>query len=394
MGRRRQENLAMMSDLKAWGSDLAFLYTLVGEGRYRVILVTPDTQVDGKSEIKGEDLDKKIAAFRKAVQDSRVDPRPLGKELYDIIVKPIEKQLDGARSKTLLWSLDGNLRLLPLAALWDGKQFFGQKYQNVVVTLASRTRLGDAAKPSSRVLGVGVSEPRKVKEPNGIREIDFVGLPGVKDELFSIVRESETEKGVLPGERLINAEFSQKTLSDELVKRYPVVHIASHFSMNPGDSTKSFLLLGDGQPLTVDQIKNDPRLTFNGVELLALSACQTAVVEKDTNGKEIEGFGYVAQQKGAKSILATLWAVVDESTQMLMTEFYRLRKENPAMSKSAALQAAQRSMIEGRLKPTGVSQACRGAKPVGSPAEFKCDVNAPFSHPYFWSPFVLIGNWR
>lgn len=393
-----QENLALQADLKSWGEDLVFLYTLVGDDRYRVILVTPDTQTDGKTEIKAAELNRKIEDFRAAVQNPLLDPRPLGKELYDILIKPIEKQLDDARAKTLLWSLDGNLRLLPLAALWDGKQYFGQKYQNVTITLASRTRLGDAVAPNWRALGLGVSEARKVKEPNGTREITFKPLPAVKTELRSIVQSEQSPNGVMPGQSLLDAEFNETALETQLLRGYKVIHIASHFSLNPGDSTRSFLLLGDGNVLTVDEMKNNPRLKLGGVELLTLSACQTAVVEKDSTGKEIEGFGYVAQQKGAKAILATLWSVADESTQLLMSEFYRLRKEQPQLTKAASLQLAQQAMIEGKLQPLTATGEKRDTHDIPD-SETKAppyiyDPRKPYAHPYYWSPFVLIGNWR
>jgi CHAT domain-containing protein/Flp pilus assembly protein TadD len=382
-----QENLALQSDLKSWGEGLVFLYTLTGEDRYRVILVTPDTQVDGKFEIKAAELNDKIEKFRQAVQNPAVDPRPLGKELYDILIKPVEKQLAGAKAETLLWSLDGNLRLLPLAALWDGTQYFGQKYQNVTVTLASRTRLGDVVVPNWRALGLGVSEAKRIKEPNGARELSFSSLPAVRAELRSIIQSAESPNGVLPGQSLLDADFNETAFESQLLRGYKVIHIASHFSLNPGDSTRSFLLLGDGNVLTVDEIKNNPKLSFRGVELLTLSACQTAVVEKDSSGKEIEGFGYVAQQKGAKAILATLWSVADESTQLLMSEFYRLRKVNPQLTKAAALQMAQQEMIAGKLKPALTTGERRGTGETDT-------APADYSHPYYWSPFVLIGNWR
>ncbi|MDT4967577.1 MAG: hypothetical protein QOJ64_2314, partial [Acidobacteriota bacterium] len=382
-----QENLALQADLKSWGEGVVFLYTLAGDDRYRVILVTPDTQIDAKTEIKAQDLNDKIQKFRAIVQNPKTDPRPLGKELYDVLIKPIEKQLDGAKAKTLLWSLDGNLRLLPLAALWDGKQYFGQKYQNVTITLASRTRLGDKVEPNWRALGLGVSEARKVKEPNGTRELSFRSLPAVRAELRSIIQSAQSPNGVMPGQSLLDADFSEIALESQLLRSYKVIHIASHFSLNPGDSTRSFLLLGDGNVLTVDEIKNNPKLNFRGVELLTLSACQTAVVEKDSSGKEIEGFGYVAQQKGAKAILATLWSVADESTQLLMSEFYRLRKENPQLTKAAALQMAQQEMIAGKLKASNANGERRDTNAADiAPLDY--------SHPYYWSPFVLIGNWR
>lgn len=394
------ENEGLKSDLKMWGGDTVFLYTLVGDDRYRIILTTPDVQTNEKFDIKAAELNKKIADFRAAIQNPSIDPRPLGKELYDILIKPVEKDLEGARAKTLLWSLDGALRLLPLAALWDGKQYFGQKYQNVIITLASRTRLGESASSNWRALGVGVTQAQEVTEANGSGKLRFNALPAVKTELEAIVRDEQaeqTEKGVLPGRRLLDADFTETTLKENLGKGYKVVHIASHFSLNPGDITKSFLLLGDGQPLTMDKIRNSPQLRFNEVELLTLSACETAVVEKDANGREVESFGVIAQRNGAKAIMATLWSVADESTSLLMSEFYRFRKENPKLTKAEALQLAQKAMIEGRLKSSRVGTGCRSelVKLDGSKqTQFMCDVNAPFSHPYFWSSFVLIGNWR
>jgi CHAT domain-containing protein len=396
------ENQGLKRDLKKWGEGCVFLYTLVGEDRYRVILTTTGAQTDGKYEIKAEALNEKIEKFREAVKNPAIDPRPLGKELYDILIKPIEKQLDGAKAKTLLWSLDGNLRLLPLAALWDGQQYFGQKYQNVTVTLASRTRLGEAVTQGWRALGLGVTQSETIREPNGTRDIPFKSLPAVRTELASIVRNDGSPDGVLPGQILLDTDFNETKLKKELLNNYQVIHIASHFSLNPGDATKSFLVMGNGQILTVDELKTNEELSFGGVELLTLSACDTAVVEKDSSGKEIEGFGYVAQQKGAKAILATLWSVADESTSLLMSEFYRLRKENPRLTKAEALQMAQREMIDGKLSPAAGSAGGldRGAELAGdaqrSPdgPKFSYDKSKPYAHPYFWSPFVLIGNWK
>lgn len=95
-------------------------------------------------------------------------------------------------------------------------------------------------------------------------------------------------------------------------------------------------------------------------------------------------------------MLATLWKVADESTSLFMSEFYRIKKADPTMNKSEAIRLAQKAMIDGRIKAGGTSNASR-AETFASGAkkdEFNCDPNAPFSHPYFWSPFVLIGNWR
>lgn len=390
-----QENTGLQADLKEWGAGVVALYTIVGDERYRIILTTSGAQVDGKTEITAIDLNKKIAEFRSAIQNPRTDPRPLGKELYDILVKPIEGQLAGAKARTLLWSLDGAIRYVPLAALWDGKQYFGQKYQNVVITIASRTRLSQEPVTDWRVLGLGVTLAKQVAEPNGSRIINFSALPSVRTELDSIIVDSAGDPGVVPGLSLFDDQFTEETLKARLTQRFKVVHIASHFSFRPGDMTKSFLLMGDGKPLTMDKIKTSPQLKFGGVELLALSACDTAVGEADANGREVESFAVIAQQNGAKAVMATLWPVADESTSLFMTEFYRLKKESAALSKAAAVQTAQKAMIDGRIRSSGGGTACRADEfAAEKKTPFKCDPNAPFSHPYFWSPFILIGNWR
>ncbi len=397
-----QENAGLQADLKSWGSGVVALYTVAGADRYRVILTTPDAQIDGKTEIKVEDLNRKISEFRQAVQNPNVDPRPLGKELYDILIKPIEKQLAGARAKTLLWSLDGTLRYLPLAALWDGERYFGQKYENVVITLASRTRLGETVSQDWRVLGLGVTNAQAVTEPNGTERINFAALPAVGNELRAIVSDETVrgnDGGVLPGVILLNENFTENALKERLGKGYKVVHIASHFSFRPGNETKSFLLLGDGSALSLVKVRTSPQLKFKGVELLTLSACQTAVGETDATGKEIESFGEIAQQNGAKAVLATLWSVADESTQVLIGEFYRLRKENANLTKSEAMQRAQQAMIEGKLQSSAEAVKKRAELVGASGANknlpvFTKDAKKPFAHPFYWSPFVLIGNWR
>lgn len=89
-------------------------------------------------------------------------------------------------------------------------------------------------------------------------------------------------------------------------QQYPLAHIASHFVFRPGNGLKSFLLLGDGRRLTLETINNTYNL-FRGVELLTLSACETGIGEENERGAEIEGFGVMAQKKGVKAVLATLW---------------------------------------------------------------------------------------
>ena len=133
---------------------------------------------------------------------------------------------------------------------------------------------------------------------------------------------------------------------------------------------------------------------LHGVELLTLSACETAVGGEDADGKEIEGLAVLAQRQGAKAVVATLWSVADESTALLMQEFYRLRMSDASMTKAEALRQAQLALLTGRLR--GGAAAARGIRPnqpAGVPA-FKTDLDRPYAHPYFLAPFLLMGNWK
>ncbi|PYT01613.1 MAG: hypothetical protein DMF63_01845 [Acidobacteria bacterium] len=366
--------------------------------RYRAIVTTGRTMVDRKVEysslkLTGADINRKIFEFQRALQNPNADPRPLGKELYDIFVKPLEGDLKGAGAKTILWSLDGSLRYIPLAALSpDGKTYLAERYQNVVVTLGRQTNL--FTKPSTdewRAIGAGVSKPHT----------GFSALPSVPGEIGSIVHDDKQTGGILNGMRMLDEQFNLESLRNTVPQQtedghpFNVLHLATHFSLGANDQD-SALLLGDGTRLSLFDIGRDEALDFKDVELLTLSACQTGVSTGDANGREVESLGMLAQKKGAKAVLATLWKVADESTSLFMTEFYRIKKANPTMNKAEAIRLAQKEMIDGKIKASGKSNSCRAEEFAGGTKqnEFKCDPNAPFSHPYFWSPFVLIGNWR
>ena len=133
--------------------------------------------------------------------------------------------------------------------------------------------------------------------------------------------------------------------------------------------------MGDGSTMDLSEIRGN---LFDKVELLVLSACETGV---GGNGKEIDGFGELAQQNGAKSVIASLWPVADESTKELMVDFYRVLKEGKVTSKIEALRQAQ-------LELAGLEDL------LGKNKHQSTRQKAKYSHPYYWGPFILIGNWR
>jgi CHAT domain-containing protein len=248
-------------------------------------------------------------------------------------------------------------------------------------------------------LGLGVSEERP----------GFHELQAVKQELSAIVHDDkvpETSGGLMKGRLLLNREFTLEAMEAELRQPRQVVHIASHFHFVPGNEENSFLLLGDERPefnkLFVSQFKHTFPPVFSLVELLTLSACDTATGGGDKeDGSEFEGFGALAQQKGAQSVIASLWAIDDPSTGALMERFYRIRDTQPNLSKAEVLRQAQLSLLRGEQEQSSVQDLKRAeivgqsekSKPSGQPP-FKFDPRAPYAHPYYWAPFILIGNWR
>jgi CHAT domain-containing protein len=229
----------------------------------------------------------------------------------------------------------------------------------------------------------------------------------VRDERLSAITK---KTGLLSGRALLDPDFTGDALLAELKSaQYQVVHFATHFKFKPAAPDQSFLLLGDGKELTLDQLRFDARNTrvFKGVALLTLSACETAVGEatatgdrRDKAGSEVEGMAVTAQNKGAKAVMATLWEVFTGSTGDLMEDFYGKWLTNRNQGKAAALREAQLKMLYGDV-PQAEREAERkqygewAARAGGATQRaFKTDLRAPYAHPFYWSPFVLIGNWQ
>jgi len=386
-----RESQSLMETLRALGAGTVALYTLVGEEKYRVILMTSDVQKGFEYPIKAADLNRKVLAFREVLQNPKLDPLPQAQELYRILLGPLTKDLKGAKAQTLMWSLDGALRYLPMAALHDGEKYLIESYRQVVFTPASRDNLKDAPSKHWKALGLGVTKAHGESVP---------ALPGVAEEMRGIIHEQGTsvKGGVLPGTIKLDEFFTQEAMLSGLRQRPPVVHVASHFQFRPGNENDSVLLLGDGSFMSLAQIKNLPNV-FGGVDLLTLSACNTATGSSGASGKEVEGFGVLAQRQGAKAVLATLWSVFDWSTQKLMRRFYQIHSARPGMTKAAALRQAQLELLHGAegAAETNVERRVRlpkESRESNSQKIFTPDPKAPYAHPYYWAPFILIGNWR
>ena len=340
------------------------------------------------------------------IEDPKSNVIPVSSQVYKTIIQPIEEHLDGV--STILWSLglrNTLLQQVPMAALYDGEQYLIEKYNMFRYTSAVQAGSSDAIHSYSE--GFGVSRNSNEFLVNG-KQIYFSELPGVEKELDVIIKDVDSidSIGELRGKVHLNGDFTRETLNDALKKKPGVVHIASHFILG-SKSKYSYLLTGEVSAedpnralLSLDEI--DKNISFTGVDLLALSACETGKITSSGSGSgsglELEGLGVVAQRKGANAVLATLWPVADTSTSEFMQTFYRLRG-GERLSKSEAIRAAQMAMIKSDgSTPVVDSTTPRGwsmSRGIGSVVEYPDGVKSEardYSHPYYWAPFILMGN--
>ena len=375
--------------LKKLGHGAILVHYLIIDDKVRIILTTENKQLAYNIDMSSAELNHKVMDFRKTLQNPRRPHLEEAQALYKIFIAPIDHDLKKVGAETLLLSLDGTLRYLPVSALHDGERYLVERFQLAIYTAAAGFSFKEVPTRGWEIGGLGLSRAVRNLEP----------LPFVPGELEGIVRRNKSDRdGVLPGVIYLDEAFSQEAFKSVLKENYPVVHIASHFELNPGTKDDSHLVLGDGTALTLSQIRNDD-YDFGDVEILALSACNTGVGGLRPDGSEIESFGALAQDQGAKGVLATLWPVSDHSTGVLMQNFYKFLAENPSLTKAAALRQVQVDFIRGRSVSRTAEIKTRGMR-VSQPEEeadglegIPHNAQNLYSHPFYWAPFILMGNW-
>ncbi|MDZ7958609.1 MAG: CHAT domain-containing protein [Aulosira sp. DedQUE10] len=328
-----------------------------------------------------------VNKFRKLLQNPSSDineVKATGKQLYDWLIKPVEPELKANKIQNLVFSLDRAARYIPISALFDGKQYLVENYNISTVLSAgltdteSRLPKGTA---NTKVLGLGLS--------NAIP--GFNALPNVPAELDAIIRQKPTDKnGIYPGEEYLNQAFDYRTLRDNL-KGHNILHIATHGVFVPGKQDDSYLVLGTGEKLPIPKIDNLEDLS--DVHLVVLSACETALGQTATDGLEIPGVSFYFLNRRAKAVMASLWLVDDASTSLLMQQFYANLAKETQPTKAQALRQAQLSLLHSNNSSN--TNFDRGAINVeaapGAPTTPKRNLTN-FTHPYYWAPFILIGN--
>ncbi len=296
--------------------------------------------------ISGARLQAEVKQFRLLLERRSTNEFLVpAQQLYNLIIRPLDTVLTGRRIETLVIVPDGILRTIPFAALHDGEHFLIERYALATVPGLRLVAPQPLASGTPRMLAMGLSQSRQ----------GFSALPDVAVELDDVHR---LEGGTI----LLNSAFLKSRFARDMRNvDYSIVHIASHGQFG-SDPSRSFVLAYDGR-LNLDDLENSIKLArFRdpGLELLVLSACQTAAGDD----RAALGLAGLALKAGARSAVATLWSVSDQASGPLVVNFYR-QLQGGTVSKAHALQAAQLSLL---------------ADPL-------------LRHPAYWASFMLIGNW-
>jgi CHAT domain-containing protein/Tfp pilus assembly protein PilF len=369
---------SLRDDLR--GLDAVILYPLVLEDRLELVITTPNSPPLRRTvNVKREDLNRTIAEFRQVLQNPGKDAKPIAQQLYTWLIKPLENDLKLAGVKTIIYSPDAQLRYIPLAALHDGNQWLVQRYKINNITAKSLTDFTSKPQPQPRVLaGAFVQGTYNVKL--GDDTLTFSGLTYAGKEVENLV-------SLIPNStKLFDKQFSRDATTSKM-NEYNIVHMATHAAFVPGAATDSFILFGNGDTATLKDIE---KWSLNNVDLVVLSACETGLGGKfGENGEEVLGLGYQFQNRGVRATIASLWQVDDGGTQALMDAFYAFL-ENGNSTKAEALRQAQTALITGDFQALGEKRGIAVRERIRNGVPVK--VQSRLSHPYYWAPFILIGN--
>ncbi|NJL86351.1 MAG: CHAT domain-containing protein [Leptolyngbyaceae cyanobacterium SM1_1_3] len=314
-----------------------------------------------RQEISAASLQTQFQALRSALSNRvSLGFREAAMTAYDLLIRPMEFDLASTQVQTLVFVLDGAMRNAPMSALIDREtnQYLIEKYSIALTPGIELFAPRPLQSQRLSVLAFGLSEAITVNLPDGQQE-RFSDLPNVEAELQEI-------KTYIPDtQTFLNAAFTPAAFAKKVAdSSAPILHLATHGQFS-SENRSTFVVAQSQEPIFSEKFTSILRssdLNRSGnIELLVLSACETAAGDE----RAALGLAGLAVRAGARSTLASLWQVDDVATSLLMGRFYESLSTRQ-VTKAEALRQAQIAILE----------------------------NPRFRrHPYFWSPFVLIGNW-
>ncbi|MFM6588993.1 MAG: CHAT domain-containing protein [Microcystis panniformis] len=307
-----------------------------------LFLVTREKLIVIQSDTKRDELNKLVSEYRTQLANYKnSDVYDTGGKLYEILIRPIESQIAASSPKNIAIIATGQLRYIPFETLYDKKndQVLLEKYPIYYLT-----RISTSTPPAT--------------ERKPLQGLAFANPKPTQEELKGTEIEAETISKIFPGSEKYLGTNATLDIFKKQAFRFSILHLGTHgcFDLagcpNLGMEPNTILFANNQQY----NIADAALLGLKNTELITLSACQTAK-EANADGQEISGLAYVLERAGAKSVIASLWNAEDNTSAEIMTQFYQNLKNG--MTKSEAMQKAKLSQIK--------------------------------SHPFFWSPFILIG---
>jgi CHAT domain-containing protein len=353
----RQDCLPAKANLDQLDPASAVFYPILLPNRLAVIVSFADQTFTAfatslHTEATSDEIKVMATRLRNALQQDNIPESeflPAAQHLYTWLIRPIESELKTRQIQTLVFVLDGALRNVPMSVLHDGERFLIEQY-SVALSPGLQLLPPQPRQQSPTALLAGLTEARS----------GFPPLPNITTEIQSI------QTQVPNNQQLVDQKFTNHNLQQYLQSTPAIVHLATHgqFSSNLEDT---FILTWDDR-LNIEQVKTLLESTTlrqpSAIDLLVLSACETAVGDS----RAALGLAGIAVRSGARSTLATLWQVNDEATARLMGHFYQHLMRS-GITKAEALRRAQLKLL-------------------------KSTENIRDRAPYYWAPYVLIGNWQ
>lgn len=329
----------------------AVIYPIVLPDSLEVIISLPDRSLFHQStKISQVELERLLSELRRSLRRTSLetDIQTASAKIYNILIgDKIVSVLNANNIKTLAFVLDGSLRNLPMSVLYDGNQYLMEKYN---LAIAPGLQLIDPRPLKRQQLDVFIGGLSKETQ-------NFRSLPNVEREILQI------SSIVSSSSPLMNETFLSSSIKKQINKiPFRVVHLATHGEFS-SDAAKTFILTWDNRLGVKDLgelLQAKEQNSRSPIELLVLSACKTAKGDK----RATLGLAGVAVRSGARSTLASLWSVEDSATATLMENFYQ-ELAIAGTTKADALRKAQSRLLR----------------------------QPQYTHPFYWAPFVLVGNW-
>ncbi|MBD1924328.1 tetratricopeptide repeat protein [Microcoleus sp. FACHB-831] len=372
-----------------------------------IFVLTKDKVTVTKKTINYTEFDKLVKDYGDQLQDRKNTDYPVtSTKLYDILLRPVEDKIQAQSPTQLSIITSGKLRYIPFETLRDSQtgKYLIEKYPvNYLTRLSNRSWQSVKTLNAASLEGIAAiailtiltfwvwrkfgiiasgllvivlgsaafliilgRTPRVLALGNPVPVKPFA-LNAAEAEVNSITNIFTA----LPGEVYIGDRATLDTFKTQ-APRFAFLHLATHGCFQPEgcclreskdcqesgklDMQSNTILFANNQQFN---IADAALLGLKNTELLTLSACQTAQ-EANSNGEEIAGVAYIFERAGAKAVIASLWSGEDNAMKDVMVAFYQNLKKG--MDKGEALRGAKLSQIN--------------------------------SHPYFWSPLILIGDAR